>query len=52
VSSDAFPQQTIQAWGDHQHTLTDQQITDVITYIISLNGGMSAVTATPAASGS
>ncbi len=48
VPSGPNPQQTMQAWGD-SHQLTNQQIADVISYIITLNGGVPATAAPTAA---
>ncbi len=50
VPSGPNPQQTMTPWGDNKQ-LTDQQIADVIAYIMSLNGAAPAG-ATPAATAS
>jgi mono/diheme cytochrome c family protein len=44
VPSGPKPEQTMPAWGD-EHKLSDQQIADVISYVMTLNG---ATPATPA----
>ncbi len=46
VPSGPNPQQTMTPWGDNKQ-LTDQQIADVIAYVMSLNGA--SMGATPAA---
>jgi mono/diheme cytochrome c family protein len=49
VPSGPKPEQTMPAWGD-EHKLTDQQIADVISYVMSLNGVTQATPAPTAAS--
>ena len=48
VPSGPSPVQTMPAWGD-EHKLTSQQIADVVSYVINLNGGpLVTPAATPA----
>ncbi len=47
VPSGPKPEQTMPAWGD-EHKLTNQQIADVMSYVMSLNG-VTQATAAPTA---